>query len=149
MVDLLNIIGYQGWVVPVLLLLPVAGALLIVAAPTSRARSIALAVTLVEFLVSAGLWWAFVPGGGMQFAATIQWMPLWGIAYRVGIDGISLFMVLLSTLMMQLCVLGSWNYITERERGFYALLLVLLTGMLGVFISTRHCSCSTCSGRSC
>jgi len=135
MADLLNLIGYQAWVVPVLLLLPVAGALLIVLAPTSRARAIALAVTLVEFLVSAGLWWAFVPSGGMQFAATVQWMPQWGVAYRVGIDGISLFMVLLSTLMMPLCVLGSWNYITERERGFYALLLVLLTGMLGVFLS--------------
>ena len=105
-------------------------------------------MTLVEFVVSVGLWWAFVPSGGMQFAATVPWMPQWGIAYRVGIDGISLFMVLLSTLMMPLCVLGSWNYITERERGFYALLLVLLTGMLGVFIASTS-SCSTCSGKSC
>ncbi len=71
----------------------------------------------------------------MQFAASIPWMPQWGIAYRVGIDGISLFMVLLTTLTMPLCVLGSWNYITQRERGFYALLLVLLSGILGVFIS--------------
>ncbi|HRZ08777.1 MAG TPA: NADH-quinone oxidoreductase subunit M [Gemmatimonadales bacterium] len=132
---MLNLIGYQGWVVPVLLLLPVAGALLVVAAPAPRARSIALAVSLAEFLVSAGLWWSFVPEGGMQFAASIPWMPQWGIAYRVGIDGISLFMVLLTTLTMPLCVLGSWNYITQRERGFYALLLVLLSGILGVFIS--------------
>ena len=135
MADMLNLIGYQGWVVPVLLLLPVAGALLVVAAPAPRARSIALAVSLAEFLVSAGLWWSFVPEGGMQFAASIPWMPQWGIAYRVGIDGISLFMVLLTTLTMPLCVLGSWNYITQRERGFYALLLVLLSGILGVFIS--------------
>ena len=125
MADMLNLIGYQGWVVPVLLLLPVAGALLVVAAPAPRARSIALAVSLAEFVVSAGLWWSFVPEGGMQFAAAIPWMPQWGIAYRVGIDGISLFMVLLTTLTMPLCVLGSWNYITQRERGFYALLLVL------------------------
>ncbi len=135
MATVLNLIGYQAWVVPVLLLLPIVGALLIMLAPTGRARTIALAVTLVEFLVSAGLWWAFDPDGGMQFASAVPWLPLWGIAYRVGIDGISLFMVLLSTLMMPLCVLGSWNHITERERGFYALLLVLLTGMLGVFIS--------------
>ncbi|HQR18169.1 MAG TPA: NADH-quinone oxidoreductase subunit M [Gemmatimonadales bacterium] len=135
MADMLNLIGYQAWVIPVLLLLPVAGALLVMAAPVGRARSIALAVTLAEFVVSAGLWWAFDPNGGMQFTAMVPWMPQWGIAYRVGIDGISLFMVLLSTLMMPLCVLGSWTYITERERGFYALLLVLLTGMLGVFIS--------------
>ncbi len=135
MADMLNLIGYQGWVVPVLLLLPVAGALLVVAAPAPRARSIALVVSLAEFVVSAGLWWSFVPEGGMQFAASIPWMPQWGIAYRVGIDGISLFMVLLTTLTMPLCVLGSWNYITQRERGFYALLLVLLSGILGVFIS--------------
>ena len=135
MADMLNLIGYQGWVVPVLLLLPVAGALLVVAAPAPRARVIALVVSLAEFVVSAGLWWSFVPEGGMQFAAAIPWMPQWGIAYRVGIDGISLFMVLLTTLTMPLCVLGSWNYITQRERGFYALLLVLLTGILGVFIS--------------
>jgi len=132
---MLNLIGYQAWVVPVLLLLPVVGALLIVAAPTGRARSIALVVSLAEFVVSAGLWWSFVPEGGMQFTATIPWIPQWGIAYRVGIDGISLFMVLLTTLMMPLCALGSWNYITQRERGFYALLLVLLSGILGVFVS--------------
>lgn len=135
MANLLNVLGYQSWVVPVLLLLPVAGAVLILAAPAGRARGIALAVSLAEFLVSAGLWWAFVPEGGIQFAATYQWLPQWGVAYRVGIDGISLFMVLLSTLLTPLCVLGSWTYITERERGFYALLLVLLTGMLGVFVS--------------
>ena len=135
MADMLNINGYQAWVIPVLLLLPLAGGLVVAAAPASRARSIALAVTLAELVVSAGLWWAFVPRAGMQFTATVEWMPQWGVAYRVGIDGISLFMVLLSTLMMPLCVLGSWNYITERQRGFYALLLVLLTGMLGVFIS--------------
>ena len=135
MADMLNLIGYQAWVVPVLLLLPVVGALVVVAAPTSRARSIALVVALAEFVISAGLWWSFVPEGGMQFTASIPWMPQWGIAYRVGIDGISLFMVLLTTLTMPLCVLGSWNYITQRERGFYALLLVLLSGILGVFIS--------------
>jgi len=135
MADMLNLIGYQAWVVPVLLTLPVLGALLVVAAPASRARGIALAVTLVEFVVSVGLWWSFAPEGGMQFTANIPWMPQWGIAYHVGIDGISLFMVLLTTLTMPLCVLGSWTYITQRERGFYSLLLVLLSGILGVFIS--------------
>jgi NADH-quinone oxidoreductase subunit M len=54
----------------------------------------------------------------------------------VGIDGISLPMVLLTTLLMPLSVLGSWSYISERERGYYALLVVLTTGMLGVFLAT-------------
>ncbi len=135
MADMLNLIGYQAWVVPVLLVLPVVGALLVVAAPAGRARSLALAVALLEFVMSIGLWWSFLPEAGMQFTATIAWMPKWGIAYRVGIDGISLFMVLLTTLTMPLCVLGSWNYITQREKGFYSLLLVLLSGILGVFVS--------------
>ena len=136
MADLLNLIGYDSWVVPTLLLLPLAGAVAIALLPTGRARTVALGVSLLEFAVSAGLWWAFDPARGMQFTAVMPWLPQWGIAYRVGIDGISLFMVLLSTLMMPLCVLGSWTYITQRERGFYALLLVLLSGMLGVFVST-------------
>ncbi|HMU61354.1 MAG TPA: NADH-quinone oxidoreductase subunit M [Gemmatimonadales bacterium] len=135
MADMLNIIGYQAWVVPVLLGLPLVGALLVMVAPPGRARSLALAVALAEFVISAGLWWAFQPDGGMQFTAVHAWMPRWGVDYRVGIDGISLFMVLLTTLTMPLCVLGSWNYITQREKGFYALLLVLLTGILGVFVS--------------
>ncbi len=135
MADMLNLIGYQAWVVPVLLLLPVLGALLVVLSPQAMLRQVALVVSVLEFVISLGLWWAFDPEGGMQFAAMVPWLPEWGIAYRVGIDGISLFMVLLTTLTMPLCVLGSWNYITQRERGFYALLLVLLSGILGVFVS--------------
>lgn len=135
MADFLYSIAYQAWVVPVLLILPVAGALAIAVAPARMARGLALAVSVAEFIISAGLWWAFDPGAGMQFAATYPWMPQWGVGYRVGIDGISLFMVLLSTLLTPISILGSWNYITERLRGFYALMLVLLTGMLGVFVS--------------
>jgi NADH-quinone oxidoreductase subunit M len=58
------------------------------------------------------------------------------VNYAVGIDGISLFMVLLATGLTLLCVPGSYTYITTRERGFYAMLLVLLTGMIGVFVAT-------------
>jgi NADH-quinone oxidoreductase subunit M len=93
-------------------------------------------VTILEFLLSAGLWWAFDPtSGGIQFGVVAPWLPQWGINYRVGLDGISLFMVLLSTGLMPLAVLGSWKYITERERGYYALMLTLTTGMLGVFLA--------------
>ncbi|HZH81483.1 MAG TPA: NADH-quinone oxidoreductase subunit M, partial [Gemmatimonadales bacterium] len=59
----------------------------------------------------------------------------WGIHYTVGVDGISLFMVLLTTFLVPLSVLGSYSYITTRERGFYSLLLVLTSGMIGVFVS--------------
>jgi NADH-quinone oxidoreductase subunit M len=93
-------------------------------------------VTLVEFLLSLPLWWVFQIGTAqMQFHHEYPWIPDWGIYYRVGLDGISLFMVLLTTFTMPLAVLGSWNYITEKLRAYYVLLLVLTTGMLGVFIS--------------
>jgi len=97
---------------------------------------VAFAVALVEFVVSLGLWWAYDPAGPtMQVGGALPWIPAWGIYYRVGVDGISLFMVLLTTFLMPLAVLGSWSGITQREKAYYALLLVLTTGMIGVFVS--------------
>ena len=136
MTDFLLRIGYQSWIIPTLLLLPIGGMLPVLLAPARLAKRLALVVTTVELVLSLGLWWAFdASSGAMQFVASTPWLPEWGISYRVGIDGISLFMVLLTTLTMPICVLGSWAYITERERGYYALLLTLLSGMLGVFVS--------------
>src|ERR687894_584338 len=71
----------------------------------------------------------------MELVSTAPWIPRWGIHYRVGIDGISLFMVLLTTVMMPLSVLASWSSITKKERAFYALMLTLLTGLVGVFLA--------------
>jgi len=126
---------YDAWILPALLVWPLAGAALLYLAPASRAKTLALGVSLVEFALSVPLWWRFVPAAGMQFAVDLPWVPDWGIRFHVGLDGISLFMVLLTTFLVPLSVLGSWTYITKRERGFYALLLVLTTGMLGVFVS--------------
>jgi len=82
------------------------------------------------------LWWSVdTANGTMELVQTYPWIPRWGIQYAVGIDAISLMMVLLTTLLLPLCVLGSFNYITDREPGYYALLLVLTTGMIGVFIA--------------
>src|SRR5256885_14233549 len=71
----------------------------------------------------------------MQFVADHTWIAAWGIHFTVGLDGISLFLVLLTTFLMPLSILGSWSYITKRESGFYALLLILTTGMIGVFVA--------------
>jgi len=136
MSELLIGLGYERWVLNALLVLPLVGALAVLAAPEARARHIALAVALAEFVVSLGLWWAFDPGlASMQFRFWAPWIPAFGIAYHVGLDGISLFMVLLTTFTMPLAILGSFRYITQRERGFYALMLVLTTGMIGVFVA--------------
>ena len=136
MTDFLASIHYARWAISALLVIPVVGALAIWPAPTPLAKRIALWVTLLEFVVSAGLWWAYDPAGpAMQVGGWLPWVPAWGIAYRVGVDGISLFMVLLTTFLMPLAVLGSWSGITRREKAYYALLLVLAAGMVGVFVA--------------
>src|SRR5213595_4344085 len=104
-------------------------------APPLWAKHVALAASLVEFAISVPLWCTFRPAAGMQFVLDVPWISFWGIRYTVGVDGISLFMVLLTTFLVPLSVLGSYAYITTRERGFYALMLVLTTGMIGVFVA--------------
>jgi NADH-quinone oxidoreductase subunit M len=126
---------YQDWVLLALLVWPVAGALAVLAAPNHWAKHLALGVALVEFAISVPMWWTFVPAAGMQFRFDAPWMPAWGIRFTVGVDGISLFLVLLTTLLVPLSVLGSYASITTRVRGYYALLLVLTSGMLGVFVA--------------
>src|SRR6266480_1949857 len=126
---------YRQWVLTALLAWPALAALVVMVAPARWAKHVALAASLVEFAISAPLWWTFAPAGGFQFILDASWIPSWGIRYTVGVDGISLFMVLLTTFLVPLSVLGSYAYITTRERGFYALLLVLTTGMIGVFVA--------------
>ncbi len=72
----------------------------------------------------------------MQFVTDIPWLPHFGIGYRVGIDGLSVLLVLLSVVMLPLVIFGSWRAIDQKQRGFYALMLALQTGMLGVFVAT-------------
>ena len=126
---------YRQWVLTALLAWPALAALAVMVAPARWAKHVALAASLVEFAISVPLWWTFAPAGGFQFILDASWIPSWGIRYTVGVDGISLFMVLLTTFLVPLSVLGSYAYITTRERGFYALMLVLTTGMIGVFVA--------------
>jgi len=126
---------YAHWVLTALLVWPLVAAAVIWIAPERAAKHLALVASLAELALSVPLWWVFDPAGGMQFVQTLAWIPGWGISYKVGVDGISLFLVLLTTFLVPLSVLGSYSYITKRERSFYALLLVLTTGMIGVFVA--------------
>src|SRR5881296_3473876 len=126
---------YRQWVLTALLAWPALAGLLVLVVPERWAKHVAFAASLVEFAISIPLWWTFAPDRGMQFVLDVPWIPSWGIRYTVGVDGISLFMVLLTTFLVPLSVLGSYSYITTRERGFYALMLVLTTGMIGVFVA--------------
>jgi NADH-quinone oxidoreductase subunit M len=98
------------------------------------AKHIALAAATIEFLVALPLWFLFQDASTqMQFATAIPWIPQWGIGYRVGLDGISVLLVLLTTFLWPITILGSYKYIARRERAFYAMMLLLLTGVIGVF----------------
>jgi len=122
----------------VVILLPLVGAGLALMAPSDRAvRWFALLVTTLTFVLSVPLWTEF----DLSRAADLQFVSggfaLIGdsldVRYLVGIDGFSLLLVLLTTLLGPIVVLSSWRYITRRTKGYYALLLVLQTGMTGVF----------------
>ena len=126
---------YDRAVLTLLLVWPLLAAAALWLAPERRAKHLALAASVIEFALSVPLWWRFVPAAGMQFEISVPWVKAWGIGYHVGVDGISLFMVLLTTFLVPLSVLGSYHYITKRERAFYANLLVLTTGMVGVFVA--------------
>jgi len=95
------------------------------------------AVMVVGFLVSLPLWFWFDRNVSdqMQFVENFTWIPTLGANYHVGIDGISLLLVLLTTLLGPLAVLSSWDAIESRVKEYYVFMLMLQAGMLGVFIS--------------
>jgi NADH-quinone oxidoreductase subunit M len=126
---------YARWILTALLVWPLIAGLIVLFVPSRLAKYVALGASLVEFAISVPMWWSFAPEQGMQFIVNYAWIRDWGIHYIVGVDGISLFMVLLTTFLMPLSILGSWSYITKREGGFYSLLLILTTGMIGVFVA--------------
>ena len=143
----LESIGYNGWVLPALLLIPLVGAVLILILPSRVQpagggvenpviRQVAFWLFMIEFVVSLGLWWSYNPAdNGWQAAIDMAWIPTWGVRFTLGIDGIALMMVLLTTFIMPLAVLGSWTSIRTKVRSYYALLLILTSGMLGVFLA--------------
>ena len=94
-------------------------------------------VAVVGFLISLPLWFwfDFDNADQFQFAFQARWIDALGVDYHVGIDGITLLLVMLTTLIGPLAVLSSWDAIKERTKEYYAFMLMLQAGMLGVFIS--------------
>jgi NADH-quinone oxidoreductase subunit M len=122
----------------VLLGLPVLGAFVIAILPRSAGRLhkiLGILITLVTFVLSLQLVRDFVPSAAMQFQERMVWIPAYGITYHVGIDGISLWLILLTTLLTPLALLGSWTSIDRYVREFVVFMLLLEAGMLGVFIA--------------
>ena len=119
--------------------IPAVGAVLLLLLPRGRERAakvLTLAVSLVTFAVSLPLWTRFNPASAdYQFVEQRAWMPTLGISYHLGIDGISLLLVLLTTFLMPLVLLSAWHAIEARVKEFGITMLLLETGMLGVFVS--------------
>ncbi|WP_422013757.1 NADH-quinone oxidoreductase subunit M [Reyranella sp.] len=120
--------------------LPLVGALfcLIVNGPKEaverNCRSVAIVTTTVTFLISLLLWIRFDPTkAGFQFEEKVAWVPALNIGYHAGIDGISLFFVLLSTLLTPICILASWESVKVRVKEYMIAFLVLETFMVGMF----------------
>jgi NADH-quinone oxidoreductase subunit M len=121
------------------LFLPLAGFLAALFLPRTSpdlSRRCALGVSLLTFAVSLGLLFRFDRTvGGEQFALDVPWIASPDIHFAISVNGVSLFLVLLSTLLTPICVLISWRSIRTRAKEFYALLLLLECGLIGVFLA--------------
>jgi NADH-quinone oxidoreductase subunit M len=119
-----------------LIFAPLAGAVVAGVVPRGNLRAlraVALVVTLFTFALSLGLLSQFDPAeAGFQRGSSVSWIPEWGIGYVTGVDGVSLWLILLTTFLMPVSVLASWS-ITRRAKPYFVFLLTLETGMLGVF----------------
>jgi len=121
---------------------PLLGGLIVLAFPKQAARLIAWFTTawfLAGFLISLPLWfrWDRVPVSedGFRFVEQADWIPAINVQYYLGIDGISLLLILLTTLIGFLAAWCSWTAIQERRKEYYFFLLLLQTGMLGAFMA--------------
>src|SRR5499427_1799354 len=116
---------------------PLIGAAVIVCLPKSRPdliRFVATAATVPGLVGALVLWQRFDPNKGMQFVQRMPWLPAYHIEYFVGVDGLSVTMVLLTALLSTLCMIASFG-ITKAVKGYFALFLLLETGMLGTFVA--------------
>jgi NADH-quinone oxidoreductase subunit M len=132
---IMNDMGFP--ILSFLIFLPLAGALIQLFIPGDNANRIwALIVTSANALLSLPLYSNFdLTTHKYQFGEFSSWIPALDINYLLGVDGISLLLILLTTLLMPLCVLASWKYIQKRVKPFMICLLIMETSMLGVFMA--------------
>jgi NADH-quinone oxidoreductase subunit M len=128
----------------VIVFLPLAGAVLVLVAGgrgdrperEGMVRAVTLATSLAAFAATLYLWWAFNPASPeFQFVERHAWLPQFGISYHLGVDGISLFLIVLTGFLTPLALLSSWQSIHKNLKQFSFFMLALETAMLGVFVS--------------
>lgn len=121
-----------------LILLPVVGAVIVALMPARRSElhlPLGIAISMAPLALAGYLFWVFEPVAGYQFVVEVPWYRSWGIGWNLGMDGISMPMVVLTTLLIPIA-LGASTSITSRTREFVALTLLLEAGMLGAFVAT-------------
>ncbi len=122
-----------------LILLPIVGAVVVATLPqkeTSLAKGVGIGFALVQFFASIPLLRGFDPATtGYQFEQNVPWIEAYGIHYHVGVDGFSLWIILLTTMLTPLCILVAWNTIEQRGAEFVAAMLVLEAGMIGTLVA--------------
>jgi len=129
-------LGLDNSLLSILIFLPLLGALLVAITSKQFAKHAALVVSLVVFLLSLVLWKRFDPASAeYQMMESAEWIKVLGVKYALGVDGISLWLTLLTTGLMPIVILGSYNSVEKREPQFYVFLLALQTGMLGAFFA--------------
>jgi NADH-quinone oxidoreductase subunit M len=124
-------------VLTLLIAIPAVTALVIALLPSDNrvlVRGVALVGSLTAFAASLGVLVRFNAQAGFQLIENASWIPEWGITYRLGIDGISLFLVMLTTFIMPVIVLAAWEQ-EVRFKGFFASLLLLEASLIGVFLA--------------
>ena len=130
---------FMSHILTIVTFVPLAGALLLLFVRRDRKEVFiygATAIAGLDFLLSIPLWTRWdVSQDGFQFVERASWIPAIGVQYFLGVDGISMLLILLTTLLGFLSFLSSWTAITDRVKEYYIFMLVLQTGMLGVFVS--------------
>ncbi|MGA9364985.1 MAG: NADH-quinone oxidoreductase subunit M [Bacteroidota bacterium] len=130
---------FDSWILSLVIFFPLVGVLFILFLRQEQARSIkivGIAAALIDFFISAYLYVAFDPQKpAMQFVGRMRWIEGLNVSYFVGVDGISLLLIVLTTLLTPIALLSSWNAITRRLKEYVVFMLLLEVGMVGVFSS--------------
>lgn len=124
-------------ILSVLIFFPLLGALLIAILPKEKTcliKKVGLFLFVIEFILSLHLWCHMVNTGVVdQFSESVIWIQAWNVHYRLAADGMSVLLIILSTFIMPIALLGTWNSVTQNLKTYLISLLTLLTGMVGVF----------------
>jgi NADH-quinone oxidoreductase subunit M len=134
----MEIAGVRIPILTIVTFLPLVGAILIAVLPRSSARSVALGTALTTWVFSLVLLIAFRapdPTSDFLFREVADWIPLFGIQYKLGVDGLSIVLVVLTTTLMWISILASFKPIQERIKEYMISFLILEVGMIGVFVA--------------